>query len=389
MARPKKVDTNTLDVGSSDKDDLAFLSSLSGFQLLKDTNANMLDYISTGSYAFNRMISGSYFKGIPSNRLVVFHGPSGTGKSLLAGCCAREAQKKGYTVVYFDSENAIDEQFCANLGIDIKRIVVYNPETIAEFRNKSIELVKTFREKRGKDAKLMLICDSIGNLLGTKERNDITEGKEAQDMGQRAKELRSCARALTNFCGKHNIPLIAINHSYDQAAANPMSAPVRKMSGGEGFVYACTCIINLNKSVIREETVDGTGTKKKLPTGVRLRAKTDKNRIVQEGLDAEIYLSFKTGINKYYGLVSDAIEHGFMEKQGTRYYVKHLEKSFFEAHLFKKENRDAVWGPILDDLNKCVENTIKFHNIEQDEIEGCETGESSDDSDDDEVSDAE
>jgi RecA/RadA recombinase len=327
---------------------------------MTEARANMIDYISTGSYAMNRMLSGSYFKGIPSNRLICFHGPSQSGKSVLAGCCAREAQKKGYQVIYYDSENALDKEFCDRLGIKYDEVILRYPETISEFRNMAANDMQKWRDKYGEEAKLFLVCDSIGNLMGTKEKNDIEAGKDAADMGQRAKELRSCARALTMRCGRCNVPMVVVNHSYDQNTTNPMAAPTRKMSGGEGFVYACTCIVELRKSQINEDEKNAAGDKVRVTKGVILKAKTQKNRIVQEGLRAEVLLSFSKGISRFYGLLEDALEHEFFEKKSTRVQVHHLDKSFFEKQLYAKQNTKDVWEPILKDLNVKVEKTIGY-----------------------------
>lgn len=368
MAKKKKPVEADVEIDAT-KRAQSFLKALGEDEatLLSEARANMVDYISTGSYALNRMISGSYKKGIPSNRLIALHGPSGCGKSLIGGCCAREAQKKGYQVIYYDSENAIDKEFCDRLGVDYSSVIVRYPETISEFRNMAINDMTKWRETQGEEAKLFMVCDSIGNLMGTKERNDIEAGKDAADMGQRAKELRTCARSITAKCGQLNVPMIVINHSYEQAAANPMAAPTRKMSGGEGFIYACTSIVSLRKRVIKEAEKNSAGENKKVAKGVVLVAKTDKNRIIQEGLEAEIMLSFTKGLSKYYGLFVDALDHGFMEKQSTRVYVPHLDKKFFEKQLYTKDNALAVWPPILDDLNDAVEKSLGFADLEEEE----------------------
>ncbi len=367
MARSKKASKIKIsDAAQRAKD---FVESLKDEKAttLDNAKANMVDFISSGSYSFNRMISGSYFKGYASNRLYALHGPSGCGKSLLAGCAAREAQRSGYQVIYYDTENAIDMEFCKRLGIDYESVIVRTPETISEFRNMAVNDMNIWREKFGQDAKVFMICDSIGNLLGTKEANDIADGKDAADMGQRAKELRTCARALTNKCGHHNIPMIVVNHSYEQAAANPKAASIQKMSGGQGFVYACTGIISLRKVQVREDEKNAEGDNKKVVKGVILKAKTEKNRVVPEGLECEILLSFTRGMHKYYGLAIDAFKHGFFEKKSTRVQVHHMDKSYFAKHLYKKENTKDVWGPILEELNSKVESDISYENIEEDE----------------------
>ena len=77
------------------------------------------DWISTGSFALNFLISGDFYKGIPLGKVTVFSGESGSGKSFIcSGNIVRNAQQHGIFVVLIDTENALDEQWLHNLGVD-------------------------------------------------------------------------------------------------------------------------------------------------------------------------------------------------------------------------------------------------------------------------------
>ena len=66
------------------------------------------DWISTGSYALNYLISGDFHKGVPLGKVTVFAGESGAGKSYIcAGNIVKAAQDQGIFVVLIDSENAL------------------------------------------------------------------------------------------------------------------------------------------------------------------------------------------------------------------------------------------------------------------------------------------
>lgn len=321
-------------------------------------------WINSGSYSLNRVLSGSYYKGYADNRIYLLAGPSSTGKSLIAGKAVASAQKIGYTVAYFDSENAVDKDAMTNLGVNVEELMVIPIKTISDFKNQATHLIQDWRTEYGPDAKLMIVCDSIGNLSGTKENNDIEENKTAQDMGQRAKELRQAARILSQQCGHNRVPMICTNHTYEQAAQNPNAAPTIKMAGGEGFYYGASGIIYLKKRAEREvEKSLVTGKDVKVKTGNILIATAEKNRFVPEGTQGEIYLDFRRGLSPYYGLLGDALEFGFIEKKGPRFEVKHLGKSVFESKLYTKE----VFGPIMDELNKKVEEKYKFASLSGDE----------------------
>jgi len=158
--------------------------------------------------------------------------------------------------------------------------------------------------------------------------------------------------------------MLITNHTYDQPAnpQNPKAGTIEVFSGGEGFNYVCSTIINLKKYVKKEEVTNASGETEKMPTHFIIKATTTKNRLVPEGSYAEILVSFKNGLHKWYGLLDDALNYGFFEKSGTRVIVKHLEKSFFEMQLFKAENA-SIWETIIKDMDEKVKESIAFSSV--------------------------
>ena len=77
------------------------------------------DWISTGNFALNYLISGDFNRGIPLGKVTVFAGESGAGKSYIcSGNIIKNAQQQGIFVVLIDSENALDEDWLKALGVD-------------------------------------------------------------------------------------------------------------------------------------------------------------------------------------------------------------------------------------------------------------------------------
>ena len=66
-------------------------------------------WYSTGNYALNKSLTGSFFRGIPEGRITALVGPSGGGKSFLSSNIMKHAQAAGAHLVVLDSENALDE----------------------------------------------------------------------------------------------------------------------------------------------------------------------------------------------------------------------------------------------------------------------------------------
>jgi len=75
-------------------------------------------WFSTGNYVLNKIISGSFHRGIPQGRVTGLAGPSGAGKSFLAANIIKHAQSAGAHIVVLDSENALDDEFVSAVGVD-------------------------------------------------------------------------------------------------------------------------------------------------------------------------------------------------------------------------------------------------------------------------------
>ena len=70
------------------------------------------NYIDTGSFLFNALLSGSIFGGLPSNKITALAGESATGKTYFALGVVKhflDSNPNG-GVLYFESESAIPKE---------------------------------------------------------------------------------------------------------------------------------------------------------------------------------------------------------------------------------------------------------------------------------------
>lgn len=321
--------------------------------------AEIKDYISTGSLAVNAIVTGDIFKGAPSGRIMSLEGESGVGKSFISGMIAAGAQKKGYKVIWFDSENATDKFFLKRLGVDTKQVHYLPVVTIEEFRNQSYKILSFLEEKQKEnpELRLIIVLDSLGNLSTEKEMADVEKGHNAQDMGQKAKIIKSMTRTLTGYLARTNTPMIIVNHGQWSRESNPMIPPKFVPTGGLGVIYLSSIRLFLSKRLLKENKED-----KKELTGNVLKAKTQKNRLIPEGQFAEMEVNFETGINKYFGLLNYALEYGIFKEDKGKTYVPHLDKTFPETKLYTAE----IWEPILNDLNEAIKAHNKFSSVSDD-----------------------
>ena len=131
------------------------------------------DWISTGSYTLNYLISGDFNGGIPLGKVSVFAGESGSGKSFIcSGNIVKNAQDQGCQVVLFDSENALDEAWLQALDVDTtpEKLLKISVSMIDDVAKALSEFIKDYKTNYGdlpyeEMPKLVFVIDSLGMLL--------------------------------------------------------------------------------------------------------------------------------------------------------------------------------------------------------------------------------
>jgi RecA/RadA recombinase len=347
------------------------LSKIKGFEtgsiLTENTFSEVDEWIPTGNYLLNAQLSGTLFGGIPNTRSLGLMGDPGTGKSFVCLNVAREAQKKGYDVIYCDTEGAIDKSSAIKFGIDPDKVRYQPIKTVTEFQTfvtNLLDLVKKAKDK-GNQPKILLILDSLGMLSTDKELNDAISGKNAADMGAKAKELRKLFRVITLDLTAAKIPLVCTNHVY----AGGGFFPTKESSGGDGPIFAMSVISFLSKAQLKE----GNSTTK---TGIIVTSNLKKSRFtVPEPV--KFHISFANGMNPYVGLQdfisweACGIGRGKFEEQKVdgkkknvfvpsdspqaRWAVRHLGKTVTSSQLFTPE---VFTQEVLEELDK---NVIQTH----------------------------
>ena len=285
------------------------------------TAGDVTSFIDTGSYSFNALFSGSIYGGLPGNRITAIAGEAATGKTFFAlGILKNYLDKdKDAGVVLFESENAVSKDMIEARGVDSSRVVVVPVSTVQEFRSQSIKILDKYLQQPDIERKpLMFVLDSLGMLSTTKEMTDTAEGKETRDM-TRSQIVKSTFRVLTLKLGQANVPMLMTNHTYDVIGS---MFPQKEMGGGSGLKYAASTIIYLGK---RKEKI---GTE---VVGNIIHCKTYKSRITKENSQIDVKLTYKRGLDKYYGLLQLGEEAGIFKKVSTRYEMPDGSKVFGKA----------------------------------------------------------
>ena len=306
------------------------------------------NFIDTGSYIFNALLSGSIHGGLPANKITALAGESATGKTyFLCGIVKNFLDANPDAgVIYFESESAITKQMIVDRGIDAKRMVIVPVTTVQEFRTQAIRVLDTYLAQNEADRKPMFLClDSLGMLSTTKEVEDTTDGKETRDM-TRAQVLKAAFRVLTLKLGKAKIPMVVTNHTYDVVGS---MFPTKEMGGGSGLKYAASSIIYLSK----KKEKDGTEV-----VGNIVHCKNHKSRLTVENKMVDVRLTYDKGLDKYYGLLELAEKYDIFKKVSTRYELPDGSKQFGKTILNDPET--YFTDEIMSELDESASKEFKY-----------------------------
>ena len=362
MAKSKtQTEENT---GGSIQDAFKVIDKLNSNATFLDGNSlsTVTEWIDTGFYALNAVVSGSLYGGVPMGRLTALIGAEACGKTYIANKIMANAQKKGMYVAYFDTEGALDEATAKRLGCDTSKIKHVPSEITEHCRNEIVQFLENIVQNK-LHGKVLIVIDSLGNLMPAQEKKKIDEGSETPDMGARPKSLKTLMRAVTHAAAKANCPVVFTNHIYEDPSQLHPSA-IKKQAGGSGPLYMASVIVQLAKKTERAEDSKNKDSNSEMTflskgiNGITLRAFTTKNRFVTPFLETEMYLNFRTGPNKYSGLLEMAEGYNVIEKQGHRYVINGEMLGFY------KDWKDDVtsWNKIMPFLEEKLQAELCFKN---------------------------
>ena len=317
------------------------------------------DWISTGNFALNYLISGDFHKGVPLGKVTVLAGESGSGKSFIAaGNLVKAAQDQGIYVILIDSENALDETWLQALNVDTddKKLLKLGMSMVDDVAKTVSTFMADYREMPEEERpKILFVIDSLGMLLTPTDVDQFTKGDMKGDMGRKPKALTALVRNCVNMFGSHNVGLVATNHTY---ASQDMFDPDDKISGGQGFIYASSIVIAMKKLKLKE---DEDGKKVTDVRGIRAACKVMKTRYAKPFESVQVKIPYETGMDPYSGLVDLFEKKGLLKQQGNR--LKYVDSSNEEHLHYRKDWTGEKLEIIMSDFNN-----LKIDDVVEDDI---------------------
>jgi RecA/RadA recombinase len=336
-------------------------------------------FISTGVYLMDAALSGKLLGGgVANNRITALAGESGAGKSFVAYSIAKHAQREGYSVIYIDTEQSVDLEDIPKFGVDnsLEKFRLVRSNKVEDINMTLTKLIDELKEEKMKGVelpKLMLILDSLGQMASNKEKEDLLKGNIKQDM-TKAKAIGSMFRSINTDLGFLEIPMIVCNHTYLTMDLFPRAV----MKGGNGLLYSASVVGMMSKSKLKTGEEDDMDLGQ---SGINVLFKTQKNRLAKPK-KIRFDISFAHGMNPYTGLdafcrpeyfeqigiakgkmvVDKATGEMTFTPGGNKFYVNHLDKSFFLKRLFTEE---IFTQEVLEKMAPIVNDYFRFKSVEE------------------------
>ena len=301
------------------------------------------DIIVTDVPMVNVALSGEIEGGLTSG-LTVLAGPSKHFKTAFGLLMAKAYMDKHpeSVVLFYDSEFGTPQNYFSSLKIDTDRVLHVPVKNVEELK---FDLVKQLDALAVED-KVFIMIDSIGNLASKKEVEDSMNEKSVADM-TRAKQLKSLFRMVTPYLTLRDVPLIAVNHTYE--TQEMFSKQV--VSGGTGVMYSADNVWIIGRRQVKKATEI---------EGYDFIINVEKSRFVKEKSKIPISVTWNGGIKKYSGLLEVALDGGFVDKPSMGWYSKVDMKTgeVLEGKVREAQTHTAeFWNELLanEDFKKYVE----------------------------------
>jgi len=285
--------------------------------------------ITTAIPLINIALSGDIDGGLRPG-LTSIAGPSRHFKSNYALIMASAYMKKysDAIILFYDSEFGSPASYFEAAGIDSSRVVHIPITNIEELQ---FDLMGKLDRKNPDGIKrgdhVFILVDSIGNLASIREVNNAIDENSAADMS-RARALKGLWRMVTPFLTLNDIPMVAIQHTYEEQKMYGKTI----MSGGQGGMLSSDNVWIIGKS----QEKDGTEL-----LGYKFTINIEKSRYTREKSKLQVLVKFDGGISKYTGILDLAIEAGEVKKpKNARFQLVDPETGEMIGDIVKEEDTE-------------------------------------------------
>lgn len=266
---------------------------------LGDKGVQNVQVIPTGSLSLDIALGVG---GVPRGRVVEIYGPESSGKTTLAYHIIGEAQRKGGVAAFVDAEHALDPEYAKNIGVDIDKLLLSQPDTAEQ----ALEITETLVRSNAVD---VLVVDSVAALV---PKNEIEGEMGDSHMGLQARLMSQALRKLTGATSKSNTTLIFINQL--RMKIGVMFGNPEVTTGGNALKFYSSVRMDIRR---KEQIKDAENV-----IGNHVLVKVVKNKVAPPFRSAEFDIMYNEGISKYGDILDLAVKEDLIKKSGAWYELK-------------------------------------------------------------------
>ena len=295
-----------------------------------------VEVIPTGSLSLDLALGVG---GVPKGRVIEIYGPESSGKTTLAYHIVAQAQKLGGTAAFIDAEHALDPDYAKNIGVDIDKLLLSQPDT----GEQALEITETLVRSNSVD---ILVVDSVAALV---PRAEIEGDMGESHMGLQARLMSQALRKLTGVISKSNTVVIFINQL--RMKIGVMFGNPETTTGGQALKFYSSVRMDIRRT---EQIKDGENV-----IGNHVKVKIVKNKVAPPFKTAEFDIMYNEGISKAGEVADLAVKHGVVSKNGA-WYEYNGEKIGQGREATKQYLRDNQ--SVADELEKKIYEAVKAAN---------------------------